>query len=767
MQMFTGEDPKPEEYTSLDAPPSEDLLDPKVQEGLEDVVKKFVLDDNETRKKLLRLYKLCDLYFKGIQTIFWSVFHNDWRTPYADKEVDPSAFKFNGYGFDKIINIFRSHGESIVAALSAGVPYVKFFPENADDPDDITTAHTFSKVSELVQDQNSAPLIFIKSLFILYNQAFVAAYNYSEADEKYGVFQEPVYTKVQKPVDKKLCPECGYDLTDESEFEAPGSQAPGLSQCSQCMETVSPIVTKQMVEVTELSGHEAINKARERIEVFGPLNVRIPVDAATQEECGFLMLEREFHYAKMRAKYPEYRTDINPGGSLEEYDRWARAAIDTNQENAGLVTERICWLRPWAYEILPDEVYQLVKAEYPKGCRVTFVNELIVEVSDEEMDRHWTISVNPMARSLHADPIGKPALPIQEWKNESTDLTAETIRYTIPQTFADASVLDFKQYRKAEIRPGVVFPVKPRTGMNADSAFFQTRTASLAPEVIDWIQRLETDGQFVTGDVPSLHGGQQEGGKTLGEYQESRSNALSRLSLIWKMLNEWWAQVMEKSVQDYINNLLEDEYFSKKQGSSFVNVWIRLSEVTGKVGRVSAETSEQFPISWAQKRGILMDLLGLQREQIDYAIFHPDNVETVAQIMGMDELSVPGESDRLAELYNISELIKTEPQIDPMTGQIGPSVQPIQDLDDDMIHIQTCKSWLLSEQGRDAQTNNPAGYANVMAHMKMHIYNVQMAQMAAPPEGAEGEGGSPSAGPSNDNGAVEPPPSGEPSPGEP
>ena len=765
MELFTGEEPASEEYTDLDtAPVDGQPLTEAIQNALSDVVKKLENEDKETRNQMLRLYKLCELYWKGIQTVFWSEFRNDWRTPWEESGSGVTAYKFGGHGFDKIVNVYRAHGESIVAALGAAVPSVRFFPRNADSPEDLSTSRTFSNTSEMLQRRNQAELLFIRALFILYNQAFVAAHNYAKQDEQYGIVEDPIYTLEEQEVDSKMCPDCGTDLSEEPVMEEATGMAPEMIGCHVCGSQEPPMITKEMKQVPTLSGYDNIIKSNECIEVYGPLNVRIPVKAKSQAECIYLMLETEEHYAQMREQFPDYWEKINPGGNLDEYDRWARAMAEYDDENISDVTWRRAWLRPAAFNILDKEKAELLKKEFPDGCRVDFVNEQMTEVRDEKLDEHWTITVNPLSRYIHADPMGKPMLPIQEWKNETTHLTVETVRYTIPQTFADSSVLDFKQYAKAEIRPGVVFPVKGRTGQNIDSAFFQTRTATLAKEVIDWESLLEKDGQFVVGDFPSIFGGPQSGSKTLGEYQESRSNALNRLGIVWKMLNSWWAQVMGKSVQDYINHLIEDEQFSQKQGDGYINVWIRLSEISGKVGRIEAETSEQFPMSWAQKRGVLLELLGLNKESVDFAVFHPDNVETVQTILGLDDLHIPGEADRLRELYNIAELLRTEPMMDEM-GQGIPSVMIEEDVDDDVVHIQTCKTWALSEQGREAQVNNPGGYANVIAHLKMHVSHQQFLAQQEAMMGMGGEGPLPTEPPADmleGNAAVEPPMDGEP-----
>lgn len=187
----------------------------------------------------------------------------------------------------------------------------------------------------------------------------------------------------------------------------------------------------------------------------------------------------------------------------------------------------------------------------------------------------------------------------------------------------------------------------------------------------------------------------------------------------------------------------------------FINVWIRKSEMTGKIGEVIAETSETFPISNAQKRDMLMKLLEMQDPNIGAAIFHPENSGSVAQLVGFGDFYIPGDDDRSKQLNEITELLVAQPMpagMDPMTGQpmFQPTVMPDQDIDDHDIHMQTVKAFLVSETGQQVKKENPMGFQNCLAHYKAHemaqmmtMMKESMMQGAGPGSEAPGEDGAP------------------------
>jgi hypothetical protein len=455
--------------------------------------------------------------------------------------------------------------------------------------------------------------------------------------------------------------------------------------------------------------------------------------------------------------------EITEEHDLEKYDRWARVSTDYQGElPQGLVTLRRVWLRPWTYNRFKKndpETYEYLKAVYPEGAKVTLINDKIAKCEPEILDDHWTFTQSPLSSHIHAEPIGAPLAPIQELRNELVVLKLQTIEYGIPETFADPSIFDFEKYEEHKASPGAIYPVKQaNAGQPLESSFVTLKTATYPKEATDFQKELDADGQFVTGAFPSIYGGSMpSASKTAAEYQMSRNQALQRLQTTWKVVSRFWAKMMDKSVRSFVANMTQDERFTVKKGKSYINVYIRQSELKGRVGQAEPEIANTFPLSWMQKRDVLLELMQLNNEFINEALFHPENTGLLSQYMGFKDFYIPGDDDRTKQLLEIQALLETEPmEIPPAAPTMeNPEPQPIlqstipvdPEMDKHQIEYETCTAWMVSEVGLDAKETNPAGYANVRAHASEHLYFWQMQQQAemeaeAQQENANGSKGS-------------------------
>jgi hypothetical protein len=336
-------------------------------------------------------------------------------------------------------------------------------------------------------------------------------------------------------------------------------------------------------------------------------------------------------------------------------------------------------------------------------------------------------------------------IDVQDVANELINIETQTISYGIGETFVDPEVINFNSYKKNRSQPGMLTAATAMPGKSLAESFHTIKSATLSQEVDEFQNRLEQYGQFISGAYPSIYGGSMQGGsKTLGEYQDSRSQALQRLSLTWKMLNIFWPETMEKASREFADSMEFDEHTVDVNGDDFINIWIKVTELTGTVGLVSSESSEQLPISWSQKRNLILEILNQKNQVLDSVMFDPNNSEFIADILGFGEIYVPGADDRNVQLEEIKSLISSEPIPQPMMDQMGfpvidpntgqPAVQyissvPIQSgIDNDFVHIAICRSWLNGPVGRAMKMMNPASYENVNLHLQMHLNNQMMQQ---------------------------------------
>jgi hypothetical protein len=176
------------------------------------------------------------------------------------------------------------------------------------------------------------------------------------------------------------------------------------------------------------------------------------------------------------------------------------------------------------------------------------------------------------------------------------------------------------------------------------------------------------------------------------------------------------------------------ESFVKKMGENYVNVWIRLEDMTGQTGEAEAETSDQFPVSWEQQRGLLFELMQINNPVLQGIVTNPENLGTVRDILGIYKLKIPGEQDRDKQLEEIQQMLQ------------GMPVMMEQFIDNHEVHWLTLSSWANSPTGREAKLSNPMGYQLIMQHAMQHYMALQaqmMAQQQAASEGpAEAQGSS-------------------------
>lgn len=700
-----------------------DLLPKPLQDALIALVDGYERDEEEFREPMLREWKLMEHFWNDEQYNIWSDTAQDWR-PIQDysgnDDLDLEGFE------PRTVNIYKAHGESIIAAMSAGVPATKFFPDDADSADDVSTSKVYARAAELIQRRNKAPLLLVRALYTLWNQGVCAFYNYARTDPKLGTVIQPIRGLVPTTRQEQYCPTCGMDM-----------QGP---TCPHCGYSGAPDTDEIPDVAPGIIGKTEIPRITVDIKCFSPLYFTISHRATCQEEVGWLTLDMELPPGAVIATYqedvPNIRTLVSPTKDEERYDRWARNLVG-NIGETNMVTVRQRWLRSWALEEIESEVIREdLKKRFPNGVYFVQAGDNFITARDENLDDHWTISTSPTSPHLFAQALGKSLKSIQELTNELVTMTIDNIEHGTPMALVDSEVLNLKKYKESRVAPGAMYPVKVPPGTNIANFIHETKPSTLSEEVRYFSGELKEFAQFASGAFPSIYGGVASGGSnTAKEYEMSRAQALQRLQISWRVISECWTEMIAKSVKDYLNHLSYDERFVKQHGSmGFINVWIRKSEMTGKIGEVIAETSETFPINSSQKRDTLMTLLDRQNPNVDAAIFHPENVTMVASLVGFPDLYIPGEDDRSKQLNEITLLLTGQPTpagMDPMSGQpsFQPSVMPDMDIDDHAMHMSTIKAFLVSETGQQIKIENPMGYQNCLAHYKAHEMGAMLQTM--------------------------------------
>ena len=343
------------------------------------LVRDFEREDEDAHRKFFQEALKSEFYWTNRQSIFW----NSKADGYSI--FDPTTD--DDFSEEYVANIYRPNGESIIAAMSAALPKVDFYPDDAENADDLITAEAYKRIALLIQKHNRAPLLVIRILFILYNQHFCAAYNYNHKSRKYGTW--PQETFEEKEVIKEVPPEV--------EGQEPQIQ----------VETVRTLV-----------GYSDAPKSRECIKVFGPLHVRVAPYVQDQEDSPYLILDVERHSFIAKREFPEFRDKIKKG-THSDSDYYSQYRAEIYQGDCDHLDRwKMVWLRPIAYESFDEEQRNYLNENYPDGVKVTFINDVLVDIDNEDLDDHWTVSLNPLSTYIYGEPIGKAGIPIQDATNE-------------------------------------------------------------------------------------------------------------------------------------------------------------------------------------------------------------------------------------------------------------------------------------------------------------------------------------------------------------
>lgn len=718
----------------------------EIQRLLKTVLDHFDKEDRDVRERLIRVYKKLKFYWSGFQRIYWSETAHDWRVNNVDYNTGTTTPDAQFY--DKQINVFRAYLESIIAALSITIPPVSCYPDDADNINDIETAKAGDKIASLIFKHANAPHLWLHALFIYCTEGCVYAHNYTKCDKEYGTYKVNEYEDDVEEINREVCSVCGFFPGDEGistiqentfgpgEMEAPVNEILQNDgpMCANCGMAFIPNMQQGKIPIKRLVNQTDEPKARQCIDVFGGLFVKTALYAKKQAETPYLIYSYETHYSNVLEKYPNLWDKFGKLSSasstgIDQYERWGRTSTQyMGMEPRENPTVRNGWLRCSAFNILQKEDAEKLKKLYPDGVKVVYANDSFAEACNEKLDDHWTITQNPLSDYLQFDPLGLLLTSIQDITNDLTSLTIQTIEHGIPQTFVDDGVVNLEDYRNSEVIVGGMYPAKAPTGGRVADAFHEVKTATLGGEVLPFAERVQQMGQLTSGALPSLFGGAQpNSSKTAAQYSMSRSQALQRLQNTWKMLTLWWKDIFSKVIPAYIQDIVEDENtVVKGADGNFVNVFIRRSQLLGKIGSVELETNENLPISWAQKKDVIMQLMQAANPAVMEMLSDPENLPLVAQAIGLEDFTVPGEADRNKQHEEIRLLLDSTPMLDPMSGMEQPSITIDPIVDDSVIEWEVCRQWLVGEAGRLAKIENPEGYKNVLLHGYAHFQINQM-----------------------------------------
>lgn len=672
--------------------------------------------------------RLAEMYWSGSQYNWWSTTLGQWQssaqggisTGNNDELDDMPRFQY-------VTNIYQSYGLSWIAVLSATPPRIRFFPDDAEDGDDVETAEGYTTLTECIERWNPPSKLLQDAAYFAWTGGLVGAYvRYVSDSDKYGTEEikdmEMGHSEVEPETLK--CQSCGWS--------APADYAQPPVPCPKCGQelTGDNIASAQTAPQVQESESEEISKGREVITIVGALNLKRPQWVQSQAEYHYLGYEREVHYSQAKAAYPDVADKIK-GGSMasgdEAYRRIARLSLQqgTNSQSqtgdalANLVTVADVWFRKSAFFMVEDvEVRKQLISTFPKGCHVTFAGDVYCKSSSESMDEHWVVKHALPGQGQHRPAVGSSTISLQDRFNTMCNISMETYEYGLPITYRAQDTFDVDANQEQQAEPGSEVPIQLKPDQNIQNRIMTSRTDSVSPDMQKHMMDLMGPmAQFISGAQASSFGAEEGGaGETAAGYKMMREQSLGRMGIVYSNMKQFYADIMTIGCEDLKENCAGKVGVSVKGSTGeFETNAIDVTQLKG-TAKAHPEGSENFPVLWEQRRETFMQLVDSPQGQA--LMTDPDNQALGLEIIGIKGLVLPMAAARTKAIKTIKELsmspfpipVEIDPVFDDLAGEFG-----------------TVKNWINGSDGQKCKLDNPQGFQNVKD------YGTQLKQAMAPP----------------------------------
>lgn len=713
---------------------------PELQKALVDLYGKCIAEDRYPRIVEVKDVKQAEFYWGGRQYIWWSDSTKSWNLPtqgpaqaWGDLDADEQP------RYEYVTNIYQATGLTVIGAVAGAPPRYRFFPEDADNPDDIDTAEGRTKLARLIQRWNPAQKMLQEETYHAWTGGYICWWTRYVSDAKYGL--DTVHLLNEGAVDTEstiYCPECGWS--------APADQAEPPVPCPQCGNTLTDenVEDGEDIPVPEDGGEQQVSKGRQVISVFGALNCKRPQHTNEQSEYHYFGIEREIHYSILRQAFPDLEDEIKPGmgfGDADVYERNARLSVAENTQlltqtggaQSSLCTFAVVWYRPAALRMIDNKDYRKELLEiFPRGVRTEICGSLYCQSEAESMDDAIVDTHAMPGTGQHRNAIGTSTISVQDRFNTLTNITQETYEYGIPITYRDSAT--FSQDADADQRaaPGLEVECVIPDGVDIRTKIYQVRADSVSPDMAKATMDLMGPvTQYLSGTFPALTGAGKDQPETLGQQSMQRDQAMGRMGVFYVNLKQAKADLMTISCRCFEANAegeVKIPVFGKSGDFESESV-----DVTALEGEATAypEGDENFPELWNQQRATFMQMIDTPYGP--ELLKEPGNAELFAKLSGIPDLKIPKQDAWRKQLREIAEMTKIPAGGDEELAGLAPMVGVDPKHDDNVTEAACCSWWVNNELGQKMKTANPLGYQAVLEHWDQHTAAIPKAPPAQKP----------------------------------
>ena len=649
------------------------------------------------------------LIYQGYHELEWSEINVAWDIVLQDS---------GDYAFPN--NYYRSLIWQGIRAYVQNAPLIEPVPSN-DDAEAQAATKAARTALEIIKKTVKYDYLRVQESINLHLFGNSFRFNYYSNDSRYGSITQPVYqdSAVILSHGGSVCPQCG---PMEGQFDScPGCGSP-------ISEHIPPIVSQLPGQV----GSVTYPKGEIVTECVSPLEVYIRSSSYDLWHAPFVIRNRVVDRLGLQAAYKDiqlaplgdegggeaYATGGDLGliylqsladlpGDPTQYAAWYERA--TAAAKALLVE---AWLRPSLYFF--DK--ELIK-KFPDGLYIAKTGDTLLEARNECIEDHWTHYIyTPVPGRIWGDG-DDDVIPPQLKLDETDRLIMRSQGYNSSPML----VIDSQRIDKNEIinDPSTIIECKP-AGRPISEAFSEIKAMPLSEETWQWRAAQMTDMAFHARFSPSSAGQHQPGVNTYGgqESMAAKSdNSLLPNMMLWKTADEMWArQVLKLAAENWL-----DERSNQVMGINGRWEFEKLRGAALDMDKITIVT-RCLPIDPAQQDALA--------QAVASGLLNPQDPRVMRKAMELYHL--PNELDSFYEDAKVQW-----DEIEQMKQSMQ-QIQPVLIRDNDNVHIEVCRDWMNSDEGRSPE-NQPLMMI-ILQHAQLHIMNMAKAGMVQQAiAGASGE----------------------------
>ena len=691
------------------------------------------------------------LIYQGYHELEWSEINVAWDIILQDS---------GDYAFPN--NYYRSLIRQGIRAYVQNEPLMEPVPSN-DDAEAQAAAKAARTALEIIKKVVKYDQIRVEEALNLRLFGNSFRFNYFSKDPRHGYVTTPVYqdADVLLSPGSSMCDQCG---PLEGNFsQCPGCQAP-------ISKTNPPVVSR----LPFVAGSVRYPKGEIVTEVVNPLEIYLRSSAYDLFHAPFLVRNRVVDRLALQSAYRDialaprgdegggeaYSTGGDLGliylqsladlpGDPTQYAAWYERA--TAAAKALLIE---VWLRPSIY-FFDKELLR----RFPDGLYIGKTGDVLLEARNEAIDDHWTHYVfNKVPGRIWGD--GDDDLIPPQLKLDEVD---RLFQRNQGYNSAPLLVIDSQRIDKNDIinDPSTIIECKSG-GKPIRDSFAEIDSKPLSPESMNWRNMQLQDMQFHAQVSPAAMGQHETGTNTFGGAESAAAksdNALLPNLMLWKVADETWAMQALKIVASNwldprvkaVNGINGRWEFQKLRGAA-----LDMDKFTIETRILPIDPAEQESFSQAVAAGVLnpqdprvvrkaLDLWHLDSE-LDTS--YEDTKKQWKEIEQMKQSvaqSNPQDWAKALMMRQMGQMVSQKTGQPPPNVPLPGQIEPVLIRDNDMAHIQVCRTWMNSDEADDS----PQLMQLVLEHAQLHMMNAAKSQMmmaAIQGAGSDAPGAQPQAG---------------------